>query len=539
MKAQSPPRAGPSVAAILVALPMVAVLAAIVHGATGADPALWAHLTEHVLARVVANTAVLVVGVVVIAVALGTSLAWLTAACEFPGRGFFAWALYLPMAVPAYVLAFVAVATLDYAGAVPTALRAWFGADFAVPPIRSTVGVIAVLGFASYPYVYLMARGAFLTHGARVLEAAQSLGYGPWAGLVRVAIPLARPWLAGGAALVAMETLADFGAVSVFNYDTFTTAIYKAWYGLFSVETALALALLLLGFVAIALAAEQLARGRGRHTAADSGTRAPVRLALTGPRGWLAFTFAVAVFAAGFLLPGIALVRWALEVAPIDLDARYVTYILRTLSLAGMAAVACLALALALGYANRLSKGIAAHAAARVATLGYAIPGTVLAVGVVTVLGGLDEAFRTLAGGEGLWLQGTVLALLLGYVARFLAVAYGPVLGGFARIRPSLEEAARSLGLAPREILARLHLPLLGAGVGTALLLVFVDVMKEMPITLMTRPFGWDTLAVRVFEMTAEGEWQRAALPALAIVVAGLLPVVLLTWRMERAARAA
>ena len=539
MKAQSPPRAGPSVAAILVALPMVAVLAAIVHGATGADPALWAHLTEHVLARVVANTAVLVVGVVVIAVALGTSLAWLTAACEFPGRGFFAWALYLPMAVPAYVLAFVAVATLDYAGAVPTAMRAWFGADFAVPPIRSTVGVIAVLGFASYPYVYLMARGAFLTHGARVLEAAQSLGYGPWAGLVRVAIPLARPWLAGGAALVAMETLADFGAVSVFNYDTFTTAIYKAWYGLFSVETALALALLLLGFVAIALAAEQLARGRGRHTAADSGTRAPVRLALTGARGWLAFTFAVAVFAAGFLLPGIALVRWALEVAPIDLDARYVTYILRTLSLAGMAAVACLVLALALGYANRLSKGIAAHAAARVATLGYAIPGTVLAVGVVTVLGGLDEAFRTLAGGEGLWLQGTVLALLLGYVARFLAVAYGPVLGGFARIRPSLEEAARSLGLAPREILARLHLPLLGAGVGTALLLVFVDVMKEMPITLMTRPFGWDTLAVRVFEMTAEGEWQRAALPALAIMVAGLLPVVLLTWRMERAARAA
>ncbi len=395
----------------------------------------------------------LVIGVVAIAVALGTSLAWLTAACDFPGRGFFSWALYLPMAMPAYVLAFVAVATLDYAGAVPMALRGWFGADLEVPPIRSTGGVIAVLGFASYPYVYLMARGAFLTHGARVLEAAQSLGYGPWSGLMRVAIPLARPWLAGGAALVAMETLADFGAVSVFNYDTFTTAIYKAWYGLFSVETALALALLLLGFVAIALAAEQLARGRGRHTAADSGTRAPVRLALPGARGWLAFAFAAAVFAAGFLLPGIALVRWALDVAPLDLDARYVTYILRTLSLAGMAAVACLALAVVLGYANRLATGAAPRVAARVATLGYAIPGTVLAVGVVTVLGGLDGAFRSLTGGEGLWLQGTVLALLLGYVARFLAVAYGPVQGGFARIRPALEEAARSLGLAPREVL--------------------------------------------------------------------------------------
>ena len=532
-------RTGPAVAAILVALPMAAVLAAIAQGATGADPAHWAHLREHVLAGVTVNTAVLVLGVVALALALGTSLAWLTAACDFPGRGFFAWALYLPMAMPAYVLAFVAVATLDYAGVVPTALRGWFGAGFPVPPIRSTGGVIVVLGLASYPYVYLMARGAFMTHGARVLEAAQSLGYGPWAGLLRVAVPLARPWLAGGAALVAMETLADFGAVSVFNYDTYTTSIYKAWYGLFSVETALALALLLLVFVALVFAAEQLARGRRRHTAADLGARAPVRLALPGLRGAFAFAFAGAVFTAGFLLPGIALVRWALEVAPFDLDERYVTYILRTLGLAGMAALACLALAVALGYVNRLSSGVVARAASRIATLGYAVPGAVLAVGVVTALGSVDDAYRALAGGEGLWLQGTVLALLLGYIARFLAVAYGPVQAGFARIRPALEEAARSLGLAPREILARLHLPLLGAGAGTALLLVFVDVMKEMPITLMTRPFGWDTLAVRVFEMTAEGEWERAALPALAIVVAGLLPVALLTWRMERAARAA
>jgi iron(III) transport system permease protein len=533
------PRAGSAIAAILVALPMAAVLAAVLSGATGADPALWAHLSEHVLGRVTANTAILVVGVVAIALLLGTSLAWLTAACDFPGRGFFAWALYLPMAMPAYVLAFVAVATLDYAGPVPTVLRGLFGDALAVPPIRSTGGVLAVLGLASYPYVYLMARGAFLTHGARSLEAAQSLGYGPWAGLFRVAVPLARPWLAGGAALVAMEALADFGAVSVFNYDTFTTAIYEAWFGLFSIETALGLALLLLGFVALALASERLARGRGRYTAADSGTRAAARLPLPGARGWLASGYAGLVFALGFALPALALARWALDVAPLDLDARYVDYILRTLALAAMAALACLALAFVLGYATRLDAGRLPRAAARLATLGYAVPGAVLAVGVVTALAGVDRAFRTLAGGEGLWLQGTVLALLFGYVARFLAVAHVPLQGGFGRIRPSLEEAARSLGLAPREVVTRLHLPLLGAGLGTALLLVFVDVMKEMPITLMTRPFGWDTLAVRVFEMTAEGEWQRAALPALAIVAAGLLPVALLTWRMERAARAA
>src|SRR5262245_54021596 len=306
---------------------MAAVLAAVFSGATGADPELWTHLREHVLGRVTANTAILVVGVVAIATLLGTSLAWLTAACEFPGRGFFAWALLLPMAMPAYVLAFVAVATLDYAGAVPTALRDFFGAGLRVPPIRSTGGVIAVLGLASYPYVYLMARGAFLTHGARVLEAAQSLGFGPWMGLFRVAIPLARPWLAGGAALVAMEALADFGAVSVFNYDTFTTAIYQAWYRLFYLETALSLALLLLAFVALALAAERVARGRRRFIAADSGARSGARLALPGARGWGAFAYAALVFSLGFVLPALALARWALEVAPLDFDARYFSYI--------------------------------------------------------------------------------------------------------------------------------------------------------------------------------------------------------------------
>jgi iron(III) transport system permease protein len=442
------------------------------------------------------------------------------------------------MAMPAYVLAFVAVATLDYAGAVPVALRGFFGADFQVPPIRSTGGVIAVLGLASYPYVYLMARGAFLSHGARALEAAQSLGFGPWSGLLRVAVPLARPWLAGGAALVAMETLADFGAVSVFNYDTYTTAIYKAWYGLFSIETALGLALVLLAFVALALAGERFARGRARYAPADAGLRAPARIALPGARGWAAFGYASAVFALGFLLPAAALARWAIRVAPLDLDARYFDYTARTLALAAMATVACLALAVVLGYATRFDAGRVPRAAARVATLGYAIPGTVLAVGVVTALGGIDAAWRSLTGHEGLLLQGTVAALLFGYVARFLAVANVPVQGGFARIRPSLEEAARSLGLRTRELVTRLHLPLLGAGLGTAMLLVFVDVMKEMPITLMTRPFGWDTLAVRVFEMTAEGDWERAALPALVIVAAGLLPVMLLVWRMERAARA-
>jgi iron(III) transport system permease protein len=297
--------------------------------------------------------------------------------------------------------------------------------------------------------------------------------------------------------------------------------------------------LLLMLFVAAALAVERIARGRARYSAADGGARSAAKLELRGGRGWVAFGLAATVFALGFVLPAIVLAKWAWQVAPIDLDARYLSYALRTLGLAGMAAASCLALALVLGYATRISTGRVTQAAARIATLGYAVPGAVLAVGVVSALAAIDNGWRAVVGGEGLWLQGTVIALLLGYVARFLAVAHGPVQGGFARIRPSLEEAARGLGLSTREVVSRLHLPLLGAGIGTALLLVFVDVMKEMPITLMTRPFGWDTLAVRVFEMTAEGEWERAALPSLAIVLAGLLPVALLTWRMERAARTA
>jgi iron(III) transport system permease protein len=315
-------RVGPALAAIAVALPMFAVLVAVVYGATGADPELWAHLREYVLGRVAWNTIVLVIGVVTIATALGTSLAWLTAACNFPGRSFFSWALLLPMAMPAYVLAFVAVATLDYAGIVPVTLRAWFGEGLWLPPIRSAGGVILVLAFAGYPYVYLMARGAFLTHGARALEAAQSLGLGPWQGLFRVAVPLARPWIAGGAALVAMETLADFGAVSVFNYDTFTTAIYQAWFALFSIETALGLALLLLVFVVAALAIERAARGRARYASNDAGFRAPQRIELAGARGWLASAFAGSVFAIGFALPALLLADWAWRVARFELDAR-------------------------------------------------------------------------------------------------------------------------------------------------------------------------------------------------------------------------
>lgn len=527
----------PGAAAALVALPMLAVLAAVLHGAAGADPELWAHLREFVLPGVTRSTILLVAGVVALSLVLGTSLGWLTAACEFPGRGFFAWALLLPLAMPAYVLAFVAVATLDFAGPVPTQLRAWFGAGFTVPPIRSTGGVIAVLSLAFYPYVYLLARGAFLTHGTRALEAGQSLGLGPWAGFFRVALPLARPWIAAGAALVAMETLADFGAVSVFNYDTFTTAIYKSWFGLFSLETALQLALVLLALVVAALALEQLARGRARYATAGAGARPPGRLRLGRAAGWAATAYAALVFALAFALPAWCLARWALAIAPQDLDARYLTYILRTLSLAGMAALACAALAVLLGYAVRSGGGWPARLAARVATMGYAVPGTVLAVGVVGALAAADRAWVALGAAEGLWLQGTVLALLLGYVARFLAVAHGPVEGGLARLRPSLAEAARSLGLGRLAVLLRVHLPLLRAGVGTALLLVFVDVMKEMPITLMTRPFGWDTLAVRVFEMTAEGEWRRAALPSLVITLAGLVPVMLLTRRIEHASR--
>lgn len=501
------------------------------------DREIWSHLWDTQMTRLLVNTLVLVGGVGVGVTVLGVSLAWLTSLCEFPGRRWLDWALMLPFAVPAYVLAFVFVGLLDFSGPVQTLLREWFGSGLRLPRVRSTGGVITVLVLVFYPYVYLLARTAFLAQGRGLTEAARVLGLSPLAAFWRVALPMARPAIGAGLALAIMETLADFGTVSVFNFDTFTTAVYKTWYGFYSLSSATQLASLLLLFVMLVLLGERYSRGRS-----GVPNERPRGAALYRLHGWKAFAasaWCLLVFACAFVIPVLQLLVWVWQKGRFDLDERYGGLILHSLYLGGLAAVLTVAVALLLAFAQRLSPTPAVRSAVGIANLGYALPGSVLAVAIMLAFSWLDNhaviPLSSALGGAGKpLLLGSIGALLVAYLIRFMAVAYNPLEGALARIRPSLPEASRSLGVGGAGLFLRVYLPLLVPGALSAALLVFVDVLKEMPATLLMRPFGWDTLAVRVFEMTSEGEWARAALPALTLVLVGLFPVIGLIRRSAR-----
>jgi len=493
-----------------------------------------AHLTEFVLPELIGNTLWLVLGVGIGVSVLGVSLAWLTAMCEFPGRRLFDWALLLPLALPAYVTAFVAIGLLDFTGPLQTWLRDGWGIS-GLPEIRSRGGVILVMSLALYPYVYLIAKNAFATQGAIALEAAQSLGLSRTQGFFRVALPMARPWIAAGLMLALMETLADFGTMAIFNYDTFTTAIYKAWYSLFSLPAAAQLASILILFVLVAVVFEQRSRARMRFGAVGRSA-ASRRIKLSPGLAAFAFVYSTVILTAAFIIPVTQLSLWARDVIATDLDARYWEFAWHSLLLAGIGALLVGAVALLLAYAGRQRPGSAMTWTQRLATLGYAFPGAVLAVGLFIPVAALDnwliDTGRAWFGFNGTEiLKGTLVVMLLAYLVRFLAVSFGPIDSGLHRITRNVDEAAKNLGVGAAGLLTRVHLPMLRSSLLTAATLTFVDIMKEMPITLMTRPFGWDTLAIRVFEMTSEGEWERAALPSLAIVIAGIIPIILLTWR--------
>lgn len=499
----------------------------------------WQHLAETTLPDLLINTFWLALGVLVGVTLLGVSLAWFTAVCEFPGRKFFSWALLLPFAMPAYVTAFVALGLFDYIGPVQTALREWLGPDlFWFPNVRSRTGVIIVMVLAFYPYVYLLARNAFLTQGKRSLEAAQSLGFSRTQGFFKVALPMARPWIVGGAMLALMETLADFGTVAVFNYDTFTTAIYKAWFAMFSLPAASQLASLLIVIVFAMIIIEQQFRSQMRYAEIRQSARANL-ITLPGWRRWAVTGFASATLFLAFLLPVAQLAVWTTRVFARDFDQRYLEFLWHSLLLSGFAALLTSSVALLMVYAARRHPSRATRAAVRISTLGYALPGTVLAVGIFIPVAWLDNqlseaAMQLFQMETGLLIQGTLATMLIAYMTRFLAVSYSPIDSAMQRITSSIDEAGMGLGLNGSSMLRRIHLPMLQGGIFTAATLVFVDVMKEMPITLMTRPFGWDTLAVRIFEMTSEGEWEQAALPAVVLVLAGLLPLIFLMRQSEK-----
>jgi iron(III) transport system permease protein len=520
--------------ALLVSLPLLLIFTQwSVLGSNEQD--IWQHLMDTKLDRLAGNTLLLLLGVGMGVSVLGVALAWLCSTCEFPGRRMFEWALMLPLALPGYVMAFVFLGTFNFAGPVQTFLRAQFGSSAWFPDMQGAGAVITVFTLVLYPYVYMLARAAFLAQGRNQMDAARVLGLRPFAAFLRVALPSARPAIAAGVALALMETLADFGAVSVFNFDTFTTAIYGSWSQLSNLTVAAQLASLLVLFVALAMTLEQYGRRNARHVQ-DGGRRAQ-RYVLSGARAAGALLLCVCVLAIAFVVPVLRLLVWTAR-SVTTIDSRFVDFVGHSLGLGASAALVTVVLALMLAMIKRLPgsawmqrwQGLSL----RIATLGYAMPGSVLAVGIMLLFTGIGREVSDTLGTSPV-LVGSLFALVLAYVIRFLAVAHAPIDSGLQGIKGSIIEAARGLGASPSRILRDVYVPLLRPGLVTASLLVFVDVMKEMPATLILRPLNWDTLAVRIYQMTTEGQWERAALPALILLLAGLIPVILLVKQSGRA----
>lgn len=513
----------------LLVLPVLIILGSLLRPA----PAVWSHLLETVLGRYVTNSLLLGLGVGMGTVLIGVSTAWLVTACRFPGSRWLTWGLVLPFAAPAYILAYAYTDLLEAYNPIQLTVRAWLG----LPPgvgfwqVRSLPGAIAMLTLALYPYVYLLARVAFLEQSGAILEAGRSLGCGPWRGFGRLALPLARPAVTAGVALALMEALADFGTVQYFGVDTFTTGIYRTWYGLGERQAATQLAACLLLAVLGLLLLERWSRRQIETRVAAQPPASPYRL-----QGWRAMGAGLVCFlpiALGFVIPAAALLHLTLEQGWTAWDDRFWSYARHSAILGGLSAGLAVGLALLLAYQERLRPDVWVQGLNQLAGMGYAVPGSVVAVGVLIPLGRFDNWLDSwmlthLGWGTGLLLSGTLVALVFAYLVRFMAPALGTVTSGLGKIQPSLDDAARSLGSGPAATLIQVHLPLLTNSLITAAMVVFVDVVKELPATLIIRPFNFDTLAVRVYTLAADERLAEAAAPSLAIVLVSMIPVIVL-----------
>ena len=529
--------------AIVLAGAILVPIAAVVSNVFFHGGAAWAHLVDTVLPGYLLNTAALLIGVAYGVISIGVLSAWLVTAYRFPGHRLLEWALILPLAVPAYVMAYAYTDWLQFSGPVQTMLReltGWRAREYWFPEIRSLGGAMAVLSFALYPYVYLLARASFLDQSRASSESARLLGYGAWGAFFKVALPLARPGIAAGTALALMEALADFGAVSYFSVQTFTTGIYRAWLSLGDAVAAGQLASCLLAFVAMVLLIERVSRGKARYHNVTVRERAPPQR-LRGFPAFAAFCACFAPLLFGFVLPVGILSKLAWEDGGV-FGTRLLTLVGNTFTLAGTTAVIAIVAATMMAYAGRVCRSTLVAGANRTAGLGYAIPGAVIAVGILIPLGRLDNMladwlYAQFGVKTGLLFTGTVAALLYAYLVRFLAIALQTVEAGLVRITPSMDDAARSLGLGPGATLARVHAPMLWGSLLSAALLVFVDVMKELPATFAMRPFNFDTLAVEVYNLTKDERLGEAAVPSLIIVAIGLVPLIVLSRQMSGRSR--
>lgn len=524
--------------ALVLGLPLFVVVFALIELLVGGDYTTIGHLWRTVIPEYVSHSVWLMLGVAVGVITLGVSTAWLTTSCRFPGQKILSWALLLPLAMPAYITAYTYTGMLDYSGPVQDTLRSVFGwsyGDYWFPQIRSLGGAIVVLSLVLFPYVYLITRATFLQQSATTLEAGRSLGLTPWQCFVRIALPLARPAIVTGTTLALMETLADYGTVQYFGVTTFTTGIFRTWYGLGDLTGALQLAGLLLAAVISLILLERWSRKQARYDQRNPRPATPFEL--RGGKAWLASIACWLPLIFGFLLPALQLAAWSIERWEVWTTGDFWQLTWNSFALAFVAALLVVMLALWLAYGRRQVPTRAVRSSVAFAGLGYAIPGLVIAVGLLVLLTSVDGVIIDLSKrwfdyNTGLLLSGTLFALLFAYAVRFLSVALQTVQAGLAEIRPSMDEAARIHGYKPMQVLRLIHLPLLRPSVLTAIILVGVDVLKELPATLVLRPFDFNTLAVRAYEMAGDERLADAGPPALMMVLVGLIPVILLSRAM-------
>ena len=523
--------------AFIIATPVIFVFSSIF---TDAEE-IWQHLIDTVLIDYITHSLWLMVGVGIGVLTIGVGTAWLVTMCRFRGGSWLEWLLLLPLAAPAYLLAYAYTNLLDYFGPVQTALRSIFGwtsiQDYWFPNIRSLWGAIVMLILVLYPYVYLLARVAFLEQSVCTLEASRSLGCNPWRSFFTIALPLARPSIMAGLALALMETLNDFGTVEYFGVTTFTTGIYRTWLGMGERSAAAQLAAFLMLFILALIVLERLSRQQAKYYQTAASRQQLPKYELGFGRGILAAIACLLPVMLGFIIPAGYLLQMTLNNLDATLDNDFWSLTQHSFILAVATAAIAVIIALIMAYGQRLQPNWVMGTAVRIAAMGYAIPGSVIAVGILIPLGNFDNSLDSWMQANfgiatGLLLSGTVFSLIFAYIVRFLAVAFSSTESSLNKITPSLDDASRSLGYTATSTLVKIHAPLMAGGLLTSAMLVFVDVMKELPATLVIRPFNFDTLAIRVYQYASDERLIEASAPALAIVIVGIIPVILLTWRI-------
>ena len=526
---------------LIIVSPLIAIAGSIF---AGESAAVLKHLYDTLLGTYIVNSLLLMLGVGFLTLVIGVPTAWLTSVCEFPGRRMFVWALLLPLAFPAYIIAYTYTGLLDYYGPVFSLVRQIVGEENFADlyfSIRSLPGAIVLLSLVLYPYVYLLTRASFLEQSLGFIEASRTLGYSMRETFFRVAIPLARPAIVAGVSLALMETLADYGTVQFFGVSTFTTGILRTFNSFGDATAAAQLSTMLLGFVGLLIFFEWFSRRKIQYHATKGKSIHQTKIQLRGKNAVLASFICFVPFFLGFLLPALILLKWTLFDAEYDLS-KFFVLAWHSIYLAALAALIAVTLSIFLGYAKRNVPTRAVRSCVAVSGLGYAIPGAIIAVGIITPLVWLDHRLIDFFSSSfeidiGLILSGSIFALLFAYTVRFLAISLNAVQTGLQRIKPSMDYSARVLGCRPAEVLRRVHLPVMRASLLTAFLIVFVDVLKELPATLVLRPFNFNTLAVRAYELASDERLIDAALPSLTIVLTGIIPVIVLSKTMVRKQR--